>query len=262
MAKRKTKAIKSKSQSSKKQTKTAKDICFTIMPFGGWMDDYYETIFCPAIESAKLIPKRADDLYRPSTIVHDIWEYTKQAKVVLANLTGKNPNVLYELGLAHAIAKPAILVTETLEDVPFDLRALRIIEYDKNSPEWGKLLQQNIEEAIKEILKAPLKSVLPAFLEVQQTQKKESLTPYAKELLELRQELDLLKRETRSRRGLPPPPGQSKMPMIGPTAARKLVSKLVSEKTPKQEIIDLLDEKGAPPNWAEREIRRIKKELE
>jgi len=131
------------------------------MPFGGWFDDYYSNIYCPAIESAGLVPKRADDLYRPSAIVHDIWNYTKNCRLVLADLTGKNPNVFYELGLAHAIAKPAILVTESIADVPFDLRALRVLEYDKNDSAWGGALRDKIATAIREVLDSPLQSVLP-----------------------------------------------------------------------------------------------------
>src|SRR4051794_9506809 len=95
--------------------------CFTIMPFGDWFDDYYDQIYVPAITTAGLVARRADDLYRPSAIVHDIWEMTCAAKIILADLTGKNPNVFYELGLAHAIAKPAVLVAESIADVPFDL---------------------------------------------------------------------------------------------------------------------------------------------
>src|ERR1044071_4330712 len=87
-----------------------KETCFIIMPFGEWFDYYHDTIYVPAIESTGLIPRRADDLYRPSSIVNDIWALTQQAKVILADLSGKNPNVFYELGLAHAVAKPAILV--------------------------------------------------------------------------------------------------------------------------------------------------------
>ena len=75
------------------------------MPFGGWLDDYYQDIYCPAINAAGLEPHRADDLFRPSTIVTDIWVYTKKARLILADLSGKNPNVFYELGLAHALAE-------------------------------------------------------------------------------------------------------------------------------------------------------------
>ncbi len=101
-----------------------KDTCFVISPFGGWNDRYYSEIYRPAVEGAGLDPKRADDLYRPSAIVHDIWAYVKTSRVMLGDLTGKNPNVFYELGLAHAVGKPVVMVTQSIEDVPFDLRAL------------------------------------------------------------------------------------------------------------------------------------------
>ncbi len=104
--------------------------CFVMMPFAGWFQSYYDDVFVPAIEDADLEPRRVDDLYRPSTIVHDIWRYIRQSPVMLADLTGRNPNVFYELGLAHAAGKPVLLVTQSIDDVPFDLRALRIIEYD------------------------------------------------------------------------------------------------------------------------------------
>ena len=165
------------------------------MPFGGWFDTYYATIYCPAIEAAGLKPKRADDLARPGTIVHDIWSYTQTAAIVLADLTGRNPNVFYELGLAHALAKPVILLTESLDDVPFDLRALRVIIYDKNAPDWGTVLQEQIERSIREIAESPLESVLPAFLKVTATSTKLSVTQHEKEMLEIRQELERLRRE-------------------------------------------------------------------
>jgi len=103
------------------------DTCFVIMPFGGWLDIYYDSVFKPAISKAGLLPRRADDIYKPSIIVDDIWNLTLDSKVLLADLTGKNPNVLYEFGLAHACCKPVVIVTESIEDVPFDLRSLRII---------------------------------------------------------------------------------------------------------------------------------------
>jgi hypothetical protein len=142
-----------------KPAEAAPETCFTVMPFGGWFDDYYESIYKPAIERAGLRACRADDLYRPSTIVTDIWTYTKSAKLILADLSGKNPNVFYELGLAHALAKPAILVTESMDDVPFDLRALRVLQYDKNQPRWGEQLQEKITASIKEVVASPLQAV-------------------------------------------------------------------------------------------------------
>lgn len=171
------------------------DTCFVIMPFGGWFDEYYSSVYKPAILAAGLEPHRADDLYRPSSIVNDIWAYTKESKVVLADLSGKNANVFYELGLAHALAKPVILVTDLMSDIPFDLRALRVIEYEKNAPDWGDDLREKIQDAIGEVLRAPLAAVLPAFLNVSDAPPKNSITSHDKEIIEIKQELDLLRRE-------------------------------------------------------------------
>ena len=175
--------------------KTSGATCFTIMPFGGWFDAYYTSIYKPAIEAAGLNPCRADDLSRPSSIINDIWEYTKSAKLILADLTGKNPNVFYELGLAHALAKPAILIAASMDDVPFDLRALRVLEYDKNQPRWGDELQERITKAIQEVMASPIEAVLPAFLTVSTDSKPKSITEQDKAMLELKREVDLLKNE-------------------------------------------------------------------
>ena len=61
-----------------------------------------------------------------------------------ADLSGKNPNVFYELGLAHAIGKPVVMVAATIDDVPFDLRGLRTILYDKENEAWGEELRERI----------------------------------------------------------------------------------------------------------------------
>ncbi len=245
-------STQTKRPKKKNVSETSKGICFTIMPFGGWLDDYYENIYCLAIEAAGLTPHRADDLYRPSTIVHDIWEYTKKSEIILADLSGKNANVLYELGLAHAIAKPVILITESLDDIPFDLRALRVIEYDKNAPDWGNLLKENIESSIKEILKSPLKSVLPAFLEVQERVKSQPISPHDKELLEIRQELDLLRREMRSKSE------HRQKPRIPAAKAEFIINDLICKGFSDENIFDDLSLQGVPSYWITRTIEKIR----
>jgi hypothetical protein len=110
------------------------------MLFGGWNDEHYEQIK-PAILEAGMEPHRADDLDRPGAIVQDMWAHMIAATNVLADLSHKNANVLYELGLAHAIGKPVIMVSESVEDIPFDLRALRVLKYDRNAPGWGEALK-------------------------------------------------------------------------------------------------------------------------
>src|SRR5207302_8589290 len=74
----------------------------------------------------------------------------QSAKVLVAELTGKNANVFYELGLAHALGKPVILVSETIDDVPFDLQPLRVILYDKSDPAWGVKLKDELVAFLEE----------------------------------------------------------------------------------------------------------------
>lgn len=162
--------------------------CFVIMPFGGRFDSYYEKIYKPAIVSAKLESKRADDLNRPSTIIGDIWEAIVSSTLVLADITGLNPNVMYELGLAHAAAKPAIILSNDIDTVPFDLRSLRIILYDIEQTDWAHRLMNKIERAIQETIASPLETVLPAFLSVNNN-KKQEVTKVELELIEIKQML-------------------------------------------------------------------------
>jgi hypothetical protein len=230
-----------------------KEICFTIMPFGGWLDEYYETIYCPAIEAAGLKPRRADDLFRPGTIVTDIWDYTRQAKLLLADLTGKNPNVFYELGLAHALKKPAILVAESMDDIPFDLRALRIIIYDKNAPNWGKILREKIETSLEEVEKAPAGALLPAFLETRSTAKP-AVTPREKEILQLRQELNVLRREVLTGSRMEEP---SQSLDVGPTEARRLIANFARAGATDAFIVEQLEQMGVPKTFIIDEIKRV-----
>jgi len=165
------------------------------MPFGGWYDDYYKNIYKPAIAEAGLVPKRADDLSRTSTIINDIWSYTKEATIVLADLSDENSNVFYELGLAHALAKPVVLIASSIDEVPFDLRALRVLVYDRNDPHWGDLLKKAIVKSIGELLIAPTRSVLPTFLAVQDMPEKPVVSSQEKELLQLRSEFEAFRRQ-------------------------------------------------------------------
>ncbi|MBL7177425.1 MAG: hypothetical protein ISS66_16500 [Desulfobacteraceae bacterium] len=172
---------------------TDKGICFVIMPYGDWFDHYYKQIYKNAILNAGLTPKRADELFTASAVINDIWDLTKRAKIVLAELTGKNPNVFYELGLAHALAKPALLITESMDDVPFDLRHLRVISYDKNNEEWGKKLIDDITIALKDTLTAPERSVLPTFFESDDVENLVIADPEKGEISDLKYEMNYLK---------------------------------------------------------------------
>ncbi len=73
---------------------------------------------------------RGDETQASGEILPHIVRLMLEAKIVIANITSRNPNVFYELGLAHALDKPTILIASTLEDVPFDVQSKRTIIYN------------------------------------------------------------------------------------------------------------------------------------
>lgn len=142
---------------------TTPSTAFVISPFGEPFDTYFTHIVKPALEESGLYAVRGDSLYRPSTIVDDIWQGIRGAKLLVAELTGRNPNVFYELGLAHAVSKPVILLSESIDDVPFDLRSIRVLLYNKDHPDWGSKLRTTLGQAIAEVLQNPTSAIPSTF---------------------------------------------------------------------------------------------------
>lgn len=120
---------------------------FVLMPFKQPFDSYYSAIFRPALESRGFEVHRGDDIYTPRPVMLDIQESIMASDIVLCEMTGRNPNVFYELGLAHAAGKPAILLTANEEDIPFDLRHVRVICYETQMAGWEDRLRRSIENA-------------------------------------------------------------------------------------------------------------------
>lgn len=131
-------------------------VCFVMQPFAGHLGGYYDLIYRPAIEQAGLQAMRADaEIFGTGKIMDQIWRGIHGADVLVAELTSKNANVFYELGLAHALEKPVVLVSSNEEDVPFDLRHIRVILYDQTDPFWGQKLVDKIADNIRSALSNP-----------------------------------------------------------------------------------------------------------
>jgi len=105
-------------------------MCFVLMPFQEALTAVYEHGIKPQVESMGMQCKRADEIYSGQAILGDIWSSIQTAELIIVDCTGKNPNVMYELGLCHALWKKVILLSQSLDDVPFDLRQWRVIWYD------------------------------------------------------------------------------------------------------------------------------------
>jgi hypothetical protein len=130
------------------------------MPFGGYFDEYYNSIYKPIIQNNGLTSIRADNLYTTRLIIDDIVEEIQKSYIVLADVTGKNPNVNYELGIAHALGKPVILITQNLADLPFDYQNVRAILYDPLSPIKMEEFKTRLSATIAEVSLNPEKNSL------------------------------------------------------------------------------------------------------
>ena len=138
----------------------ASDRCFVMMPYAPPHGDYYSKVYEPAIKKAGLTAVRADaDLFGTGKIMDQIWAGINSAKVLVAELTTRNPNVYYELGLAHALEKPVVLISSNEEDVPFDLQHIRVIYYDVMDPFWGQKLLDKVAENILSAIKNPEEAI-------------------------------------------------------------------------------------------------------
>jgi len=125
--------------------------CFVLMPFNQKLKPVYEDHIKKVVVSLGLECKRADDIFLNTAIIEDIWESINRARFLIADLTDKNPNVFYEVGIAHTVGKSVILLTQRIKDVPFDLRHLRHIEY-KYTPRDMKVFEEQLESTILNVL--------------------------------------------------------------------------------------------------------------
>lgn len=120
---------------------------FMIMPFAEPFSSIYQKKIRPIAENLNLKIKRGDDFFATHAIMTDVWSAMFRSYCVIAECTGRNANVFYELGMAHTLNKPTILLTQNIEDIPFDIRQLRHINY-VNSPDGLDDLEKALESAL------------------------------------------------------------------------------------------------------------------
>ena len=116
---------------------------FVLMPFEEEFDSIYEDLIKQAFEEANFEVIRADDIESQRSILSDIVQQIAQCDLIVADLTGSNPNVFYELGIAHGLERKAILMTQNRDEIPFDLTPYRVLEYSTHF--------KRIEDAKKEL---------------------------------------------------------------------------------------------------------------
>jgi hypothetical protein len=130
---------------------TPKPFVFVLMPFSSDFDDIYQLGIKPACNNAGAYAERIDDQLFQESILDRVYNQISKADIILADMTGRNPNVFYEVGYAHALGKSVILLTQNKTDIPFDLLHYPHIIYG------GKIMDliPEVEKRVKHVISQP-----------------------------------------------------------------------------------------------------------
>ncbi len=107
------------------------DLAAVMMPFAKEYSSTHAAIKA-ACAANGLRCQRVDDIWQDSVVVQDIFSLIFRAHVVVVDFSGKNPNVMYETGIAHALGKHVVPIARSIDDVPFDMRHHRVLTYLPN----------------------------------------------------------------------------------------------------------------------------------
>jgi hypothetical protein len=112
-----------------------------MMPYHPDFDAVYATLRRTA-EAAGLRCRRADDIWENPAVIQDVVSLIDRSCVIICDCTGRNPNVFYEIGIAHALGREVILITQAEPDIPFDLRHRRFLHYLNNGEGLNALCER------------------------------------------------------------------------------------------------------------------------
>lgn len=135
-------------------TTKPKPFCFVLMPFAQKFDDIYTFGIRGACDDAGVYCERVDEQIFQGSVLDRIFNQIARADVIVADMTDRNPNVFYEVGYAHALGKPTILLTQEASDIPFDLKHFPHIVYGAKikelRPELSKRVQRFAFEEVSQ----------------------------------------------------------------------------------------------------------------
>jgi hypothetical protein len=118
------------------EAKSDDKLVSVMMPYVGF-DAIYDAIKA-SVRLAGLSCERADKFWEESELIQDIFSLIYRSRYVICDFSGSNPNVFYEAGIAHTLGREVIPISQSADDVPFDLRHHRYIRHLNN--------QQGLEE--------------------------------------------------------------------------------------------------------------------
>src|SRR5690349_71008 len=119
---------------------------FVLMPFDSSFDDIYHLGIKATAEKEEILAERVDEqIFHEEKILERIYNQINLADFIIADMSGRNPNVFYEVGYAHARGKTCLLLTQKSEDIPFDLKHHRHIIYEGSIGTLVKKLKPEIQ---------------------------------------------------------------------------------------------------------------------
>jgi hypothetical protein len=129
--------------------KAEADLVSVMMPFEMTFDGVYNALNA-ACDTSSLRCQRADDIWDEAEVIQDVFSLIYRSRIVICDFSGRNPNVFYEAGIAHTLGKIVIPIAQNKDDVPFDLRHLRFVEYLNNN-EGRAALQHTVTKKLRTI---------------------------------------------------------------------------------------------------------------
>jgi hypothetical protein len=141
--------------------------CFVISPVGSKdsperkaADQVLRHLIKKALADLYVV-QRADDSTNPGAITPDMVASILEADLIVADLTGHNPNVFYEVAMAHGYNKPTVHIQKAGDKVPFDVKDMRVISYDMADPDDLEAAQKLLRESAKFVVENPAKAETP-----------------------------------------------------------------------------------------------------
>lgn len=166
--------------------------CFVIAPIGAdgsadriRSDQVLKHIIGPSVRECGYEPIRSDHISEPGLITSQVIQHIVEDPLVIADLTGRNPNVFYELALRHAIKKPVVQIIHATETIPFDVAASRTIHVDHRDLDSVAKAKEEIVRQIRSVERNPEDVDTPISVAVELQSLRKSDNPLEKSYAEI-----------------------------------------------------------------------------
>jgi hypothetical protein len=182
------------------EEKKEEKICFVIAPIGEpnsetrkISDQIFNHLISATITALGYKPVRADHISEPGIISSQVVQHVLDSPLVIADLTGRNPNVFYELAIRHAVQKPVIQIIMEEEQIPFDIAGTRTIRFDIHDLDSVQEAKSEIVRQIRSIEKGFAKTENPISVAIDMKILKESRNPEERSLADLIEAVSMLR---------------------------------------------------------------------